>query len=100
MARLILEKTSDGVELVEFALRVWRGQDPEMKDPKSRQWAHEWLSDRGLGKAVQSVEMTFENGPPPLDFSGLSDAELAALAKLDQQHPPAPEAGDGSVGDG
>ena len=59
VARMIREATADGQELVDFALKVWRGQVDEMNTEKSRQWAHDWLSDRGLGKPLQDLDVLF-----------------------------------------
>lgn len=57
MARMIRGETRDGAELVEFALRVWRGEVDGMDSEKSRMWAHDWLTDRAIGKPLQSVDM-------------------------------------------
>lgn len=53
MARLIRKETRDGAELVDYALHVYRNSS----DDKNVQWAHAWLSDRGFGKAIQSVDI-------------------------------------------
>jgi hypothetical protein len=55
LSRKISEQTSEGAELVEFALRVLRDEAAEMRDRLS---ALVWLGDRGFGKPVQSVELT------------------------------------------
>lgn len=57
MAALIREKTNDGADLVDFALKVQKGEIPEMADAKSRRWAHDWLSDRGFGKPIQDIDV-------------------------------------------
>ena len=45
---MIREETRGGAELVEFALTVLRNGNV-----RQRQWAVDWLADRGFGKAVQ-----------------------------------------------
>lgn len=88
MARMIQsELGSDGGKLVAFALEVWRGAIPEMKTEKSRQWAHDWLSDRGFGKALQTVEV-FGSGEALPDFSELSLDELRRIAAEGNETPP------------
>lgn len=78
---MIREQTKDGLELVEFALKVWRGElrdaddKPIMDSEKSRTWAHEWLSDRSLGKALESVDMLFGS----VDVTPESQAMMDAL---------------------
>jgi hypothetical protein len=52
IARRIAAESSDGNELVDFALRVFR--DPTMPF-EDRKWAFEWLADRGAGKAMANV---------------------------------------------
>lgn len=91
MARLIRERTAEGVDLVEFALKVWRGEIDGMASEKSRQWAHDWLSDRGFGKVLQSVEVQGAAEDLP-DLSGLSIAELREIAGSDDDDP-APQRG-------
>jgi hypothetical protein len=84
MARLIREHAAvnDGAGLVEFAVRVWQGTEKEMDDAKSRRWAHDWLADRGFGKAQQHVEITTGDGEaaPLPDLRGLSTEELRRIA--------------------
>lgn len=56
VARAIMRETSDGLELVQWALAVWR--DPKMEHTHAeRAAAHAWLSDRALGKAIASVDL-------------------------------------------
>lgn len=81
VAREILKQTNEGKEMVEFALRIWR--DP-METPSRRDAMLHWLADRGLGKAVNIVEMDMQIGVAPslidaLDMSKLSDVQLQAL---------------------
>jgi hypothetical protein len=55
---LIREQTKDGAELVDAVFKTLRGKT----NLKTRQWAIEWLADRGWGKAVQSTEITGADG--------------------------------------
>jgi hypothetical protein len=78
LARLVRSHTGDGVALVEFALRVMKGEEKEksvrlVKDEKSgerievtvdlppaledRMEAMKWLADRGWGRAVETIEL-------------------------------------------
>lgn len=77
VARMILDRTRDGAEMVEFAERIWRNQvvalntDGTEKLDESgavvllrgsysdeQRWgAFQWLSDRGLGRPVIAVDM-------------------------------------------
>lgn len=58
LASLVREKTSDGVELVEFHLSILRSAGQATAD---RLKAAQWLADRGFGKAVEEVNLTAEN---------------------------------------
>jgi len=55
VARLIMDSTRDGAELVEWALDVWRDTS---RPHVERAAAHAWLSDRGLGRPMQSLELS------------------------------------------
>ena len=54
LVRSIREQTDDGEQLVEFMLRVFRG---EVEGARLRDQfdAATWLSDRGFGKPVQAL---------------------------------------------
>jgi hypothetical protein len=81
MARLIRTETRDGAELVEYALKVFR--DPEASE-RSRVDMHAWLSDRGFGKPLQSVEIgSGEVKPVDLSSLNLTTEQLEQLAALD-----------------
>jgi hypothetical protein len=75
VARLIREETRDCRELVEFALNVMRGLEDGMDEPAQRQYAHQWLSDRALGKPLQNVEMLHG----PAEFTPEQQAMFEAL---------------------
>lgn len=81
VAQEILQETREGKEMVEYALKIWR--DP-MEPTYRRDAMLHWLADRGLGKAVNIVEMDMQIGAAPslldaIDMSKLSDAQLQAL---------------------
>lgn len=67
LARLARSKTQDGLELVEFAVAVMRGEvvgapgaqgdEPERPSVHDRMDALKWLADRGWGKAVEHIEI-------------------------------------------
>jgi hypothetical protein len=66
VAKLIATETRDGAELVEWALSVFRDPDRTYSE---RAAAHQWLSDRYLGKPLSSHEIvaavaTHTIGPP------------------------------------
>lgn len=81
LARLARSHTVDGLTLVEFAVRVMKGEEKEKalkftKDPQTgdkitvevelppsledRMEAMKWLADRGWGKAVETVVLDDE----------------------------------------
>ena len=74
VAKLIATETRDGAELVEFALQVFRDEDADMRD---RQAAHAWLSDRGLGKPVATIDL--HAAVTPVGASDDDDRALEAL---------------------
>lgn len=80
VSRLIMEKTKDGRELVDFALRVFRDED---EYHHNRWQALEWLADRGLGRAVHTVELDAAISAPPvspkLDLARLTPHQRAQM---------------------
>ena len=54
---MILCQTSDGAELVDWYVRVWKGQVPGLRHPKYRMEAAHWLSDHGFGKPTQELKV-------------------------------------------
>ena len=81
MAKMIREETNDGTELVWFALRVFRG---EIGDGKfADQWAaHNWLADRGYGKAHQFIELSDGHEGSKMSLANLSDEDLATIEAI------------------
>jgi hypothetical protein len=75
LARLARNRTGDGLELIEFALSVLRGEaigrtgkgESEVETPsiRDRIEAMKWLADRGWGKAVETVEIHDETEAQP-----------------------------------
>lgn len=100
LARRIQEETRDGDELVEFVLGLYRYNDINagtfhavhgvctvtLEDKK---WAHAWLSDRGYGRPLQTIDLTGDGEPLPairipvdMTPADLDAAERALLAAL------------------
>ena len=125
-ARLIQEMTGNGKLMAEFAVAVLiAGGRPDEADPdadvvaklaernlrrfglspdqvtlRDRQWATEYLSDRGLGKPV--VDITTDGNAVgsvsliPVDLGTLTDEQLAAVKKRVREA--LPPADDGEPG--
>lgn len=89
MTRMILDGTTNGQELVNFALAVLRGGGTMFSpdgtkrnvpdDPKSRMFVLHWLSDRCWGRAKQVVEVG-----PVTDHVEMPDMREKTLAELQQ----------------
>lgn len=76
VAKLIMEETGDGEELVYWALKIWR----DVKAPSEQRWqAFQWLSDRGLGKPVATLDLNVGEQTVGRDLSALTDAQLEAI---------------------
>ncbi|MBX3159603.1 MAG: hypothetical protein KF773_26765 [Deltaproteobacteria bacterium] len=90
VAARIMAETRDGAELVEWALAVWRDA---ARSHRERAEAHAWLSDRGLGKAVATVELHAslasttrdEDDAFALQLDGLSIEQLEQLEALEAE---------------
>ena len=54
LAAAIRAETRDGAELVEWMIRVFRGQEPGLRLTE-RLAAATWLADRGFGKPAQAL---------------------------------------------
>lgn len=81
----IREKTEDGKEIVDFFLKVFRGEDIDRRRPKlkDRVDAGSWLTDRGYGRPAQAVELSGPDGEPiKTDLSNLSTEDLIVLREL------------------
>lgn len=65
---LIGALTNNGEELVELAVSAMRGEE----DGLSREYAHQWLSDRYYGKPKQSLDVSI----------GITPDQAAAIAAL------------------
>ena len=76
VARLIMKETRDGAELVEYALKIFRD---EKADPKERHAMHQWLSDRGLGKAPQEITVTPGSNENAIDWSKVPEEDRERL---------------------
>jgi hypothetical protein len=81
MAKLIHERTDGGKKLVDFAMDVLEGKaGDELADAKSRRWACDFLADRCLGRAPQTIEISTGEGAALPDMRGKTVEELRALA--------------------
>lgn len=65
---LIAERTGNGVEMVDLAVAAMRGQIKGL----SREYAHQWLSDRYYGKVKQALDVNVD----------ITVEQLAALEAL------------------
>lgn len=77
----IKQESDNGLELIEFAFSVFRGEHPDATNFKYRMEAFNWLSDRLFGKAPQVIELSLEEEGDLPDVSNLSDSELEALER-------------------
>lgn len=90
LMRLARERTNDGVELIDYALKVLRGEEPRasVKDKLS---AMMFLAERGWGKPIQPI-ITQDDGKVPKNYGNLTDEEFKVYAdlwsKLHIQMPP------------
>lgn len=80
LMRLAREKTNDGQELIDFALRVLRGQEPN-SSVKNKLAAMAFLAERGWGKPIQPI-VTKDDSGPPKNYGNLSDEEFKLYADL------------------
>lgn len=69
LARKIREKTRDGDLLIEIAIRTL-----DADDAASRNYAHQWLSDRSFGKALATIDV--------LDTAAITPEQIAMLNAL------------------
>lgn len=103
LAKLIDEMTGGGAELVVFHLDVLRGQvnspGPEgmgvtYTTVDQREKAAKWLTDRGYGKAVETIKLETEaKERKALSFDHMPLAERTRLLELEEKAlaGPAPE---------
>ena len=80
VAKKIMLLTRDGDALIAFA---WSVLNSPLASSNDRWKAHQWLSERGLGKPATSEEvLPVEDYNSPIDFSKLDDADLTTLEHL------------------
>lgn len=79
---MVREATNNGVDLLTFALGVWKGTEKDMDGPADRRWAHDWLTERGFGRPQPEIEIAGEAAKKPLDYSAMSIEELQVMAKF------------------
>ena len=127
-ARMIQERTGNGSLMVDFAISVLLaggevddadadlvaamakkalrrfGLAPDQVTLRDRQWATEYLSDRGLGKPVVDVDITTDGNAVgtvsliPVDLGTLTDEQLAAVKKRVREALPPADDGSGEPG--
>jgi hypothetical protein len=78
VAREIMKMTDDLRKVYEWVWSVFLNENLPLSD---RRWAGEWLADRGIGKAAQSIQLE-QVAPAESDDAPLTDAQLAALDVL------------------
>jgi hypothetical protein len=131
LARYIQGESDGGVEFAQFCFAILRadpklppgrpaaaetdrrrtlsdfGVDPSTVTLEAKERAKDWLADRGLGKAMQFIDVTTddEDGGElvPIDLSGLTLAELKDLKrrlKADDQATEDAAAGGAGADDG
>lgn len=117
LARYIQDESASGVEFAEFCFAILRssptlppgrppaeesarrrtladfGVDPSTVTLEAKERAKDWLADRGLGKAMQFIDVTSggDEAPElvPIDLTGLSLAELKDLKRRLRAEEPA-----------
>jgi len=80
-AELIAKETRGGAELVEYALAVLRSKSA--KAPKV--WAVEYLTERMLGKAPQTIELSGNDPAKEMLEIDYTEAELLAMEEQAKQ---------------
>lgn len=93
IARQIRESTNDFTEMVEIALAIARDKTAHNRD---RMQAVQWLADRGLGKAPETV-LTGELPADALaEATALTSDQLEELVALARSNGGSPSAGAGN----
>jgi hypothetical protein len=94
LAMRIQQETRDGAEVVDFALAVLRhggvnqGSGAAMHGLgevtlTDKRWAADYLTDRGWGKAPQTIEIQTEGEPmPAIVLRGVTDDDLDAAERV------------------
>lgn len=77
LARAIREISDGGSELIRFAFKVLRGENPEATVADQR-WAVEYLSDRGFGRAPIEIQVETSHSLE-VDLDALTDQQLSQL---------------------
>lgn len=94
LARRIQQETRDGAEVVDFALAVLRAGGPNAGSGPAmhglvevtlvdKRWAAEYLTDRGWGRAPQTIEFTSDGDPvPAIVLTGATPDDLDAAERV------------------
>lgn len=94
LAMRIQQETRDGAEVVDFALAVLRHGGVNAASGTAmngltevtltdKRWAADYLTDRGWGKAPQTIEIQTEGEPmPAIVLRGVTDDDLDAAERV------------------
>lgn len=90
LCKAIRAETGQGKELMDFALRVFRGE-PDEKSGKipahdDRWKALEWLADRAFGKAVTPIDLSVVDEVQDADDFDPASIPRAARDELDRAY--------------
>lgn len=83
----IRAKVEEGRRLADWVEQVWLGNVEGMQDAKSRRWAVDWLTQRGMGRVPHEIRVAPARQMASLDDRPLTMEQLAALAQLDPGAP-------------
>ncbi len=83
LASYIQERTNDGRALIDYAMEVWLDAKG-LYSPQQRWEAHNWLADRGYGKAPQIIEATMQSANVSIiDTVNLEQLSTTKLLELE-----------------
>ena len=87
LASYIRETTAGGTEMVDLMVAVMRGETINGTKPKIKDMtdAASWLSDRGFGKPITSVEATSRSMNVDMTLSEMSSEKLIALLQTSSE---------------
>ena len=87
LANYVRESTYNGEEIVDLMVSVMRGEIIDGMKPRirDRMDAASWLSDRGFGKPITSVEATSRSMNVDMTLSEMSSEKLIALLQASRE---------------
>jgi len=80
LARMLAQETENGLEMGRVMLGIAR--DPQHRD---RFKAADWVVVRLMGKPVEKIELTGQDGKPLSPLAGVDVADLLALARAETE---------------